>query len=163
MQINQDSIEQIDEKWKGKQVFIGEQSDGHRRKVVKKECQKCEEEFYVPISELKRGRGKYCSLSCIQRKSIPNMSGQNNPNYVDGNSSTVKNWYEKKKKESECSNNECDESRAEALVFHHRDDEEKEEAVSEMVRMNRPIEEIVEEAKKCDILCRNCHAVLHNS
>lgn len=32
-------------------------------------------------------------------------------------------------------------------------------SVMEMVRLGRPLEVIVEEANKCDVRCKNCHAI----
>jgi predicted HNH restriction endonuclease len=47
-----------------------------------------------------------------------------------------------------------------ALEFHHEGD--KEESVSRLIK-NNSREKILKEAKKCIILCANCHRELHNS
>ncbi len=57
----------------------------------------------------------------------------------------------------------CRESRTPALTFHHRDPNEKEFNFCKMA--DNPSENskkrFLEEMKKCDILCANCHRVLH--
>ncbi len=47
------------------------------------------------------------------------------------------------------------------LQFHHRNPEEKIVNIDVRVLTNRTWEFCVEEAKKCDILCANCHAEHH--
>ena len=47
------------------------------------------------------------------------------------------------------------------LDFHHRDGEEKEEKISFLIRHKR-WKCIEDELKKCDLLCRNCHAEFHS-
>lgn len=55
----------------------------------------------------------------------------------------------------------CGESRLPCLDFHHRDKTEKTENISTMLHNGEDIQVIIKEASKCDILCRNCHAVEH--
>ncbi len=45
------------------------------------------------------------------------------------------------------------------LQFHH--DHNKVEAISIMIRKNIPYKKIEEEAKKCQLLCPNCHMRIH--
>lgn len=54
------------------------------------------------------------------------------------------------------------------LDFHHIDPEEKRFSISryfsrrcELSGIVSSIEEVIEEAKKCKVLCRNCHSILH--
>lgn len=47
------------------------------------------------------------------------------------------------------------------LEFHHRVPAEKSFSISEAIRSRYPIKDIIFEIKKCDVLCRNCHAILH--
>ena len=44
------------------------------------------------------------------------------------------------------------------LVAHHRNPEEKERPISDWWRIG--FEPLIEELKKCDILCYNCHAIV---
>lgn len=46
-----------------------------------------------------------------------------------------------------------------ALQLHHRDPKEKEYSISRM--RNYSEEKIIAELGKCDILCANCHALVH--
>jgi len=43
--------------------------------------------------------------------------------------------------------------------FHHK--YEKEECVSILIRNNRKLETILNEASKCELLCSNCHRLRH--
>ncbi len=43
--------------------------------------------------------------------------------------------------------------------FHHTD--EKSECVSILIRNNRKLETILNEASKCELLCSNCHRIRH--
>lgn len=54
----------------------------------------------------------------------------------------------------------CGFSDSRALVFHHRDPSTKSDCVSRMVR-TAGIARIKAEIDKCDVLCANCHAILH--
>ena len=47
-----------------------------------------------------------------------------------------------------------------ALSFHHKDRKNKVFAISAYLSL--PIEDLIEEVKKCRLLCLNCHAELHN-
>lgn len=48
---------------------------------------------------------------------------------------------------------------AAALVFHHRDPSEKERTVSAFLRVGWAA--VKKELAKCDVLCANCHAIVH--
>lgn len=57
---------------------------------------------------------------------------------------------------------DCDESDPVVLQFHHRKREGKVEAISNMISQRRPLERILKEIEKCDILCANCHLKHHH-
>lgn len=44
------------------------------------------------------------------------------------------------------------------LIFHHRDPAEKQFTIRSSNRTHRVVDR---EVAKCDILCRNCHAIVH--
>ena len=48
-----------------------------------------------------------------------------------------------------------------ALSFHHRDPATKAFPLERRQMSGRPWDELVAEAKKCTLLCLNCHAILH--
>lgn len=50
---------------------------------------------------------------------------------------------------------------ARALQFHHRDKSTKDHTVAIMTRKGMNISVIMAEIEKCDVICANCHAELH--
>jgi hypothetical protein len=56
---------------------------------------------------------------------------------------------------------QCGESHISCLVFHHRNPKEKNFTIAKMVSGKMKKELILEEIKKCDVLCANCHRKLH--
>lgn len=52
---------------------------------------------------------------------------------------------------------ECGEDDPVVLEFHHRDGDEKERAISELIGGGYSIETIQKEIDKCDVMCANCH------
>lgn len=56
---------------------------------------------------------------------------------------------------------DCGFTDARALVFHHRDPDEKEFEISYGFTHNFGMELMKKEAEKCDVLCQNCHTILH--
>lgn len=49
-----------------------------------------------------------------------------------------------------------------ALSFHHRDPSEKSFGIDARNISNRSMAAVLLEAEKCDLLCMNCHAEVHN-
>lgn len=68
-------------------------------------------------------------------------------------------WYREYKKTLQCQT--CGEDHPATLDFHHRNPDEKDRTVYDMVRHNCGMDRILEEVKKCDVLCANCHRKLH--
>ena len=54
----------------------------------------------------------------------------------------------------------CGENNSVCLTFHHRDPNQKELNVGKLVKIG--LSKVIREIKKCDILCLNCHAKIHN-
>lgn len=65
------------------------------------------------------------------------------------------------KQESCCA--KCKETFVFALDFHHLDPKSKIDSVSEMLQQHKPISQILEEIKKCILLCSNCHKKGHRN
>ena len=61
------------------------------------------------------------------------------------------------KKEHGCS--KCPERRPPCLEFHHRDRSTKEFTLAQARQSHIHIDRIKKEIAKCDLLCRNCHAM----
>lgn len=105
-------------------------------------CNECGDTFeYYPS----RRRGAYCS-DC---------------SHIDvdehGRQARNRRRVQQVKENVGCAN--CSEEHSQVLEFHHLD-EEKVDDISNM--LNRPWEEVKQEMKKCMLLCRNCHAKVHN-
>lgn len=67
-------------------------------------------------------------------------------------------WLQKIKSEMGC--NVCGEKRGPCLIFHHRDPNEKEIEIADAVwKISK--KRILEEIKKCDVMCANCHLLFH--
>ena len=67
-------------------------------------------------------------------------------------------WIKQLKDSLQCVN--CGESRNWVLEFHHTDPSKKELEVSNLIlRVSK--EKVLEEVKKCIVLCCNCHRDLH--
>ena len=45
--------------------------------------------------------------------------------------------------------------------FHHKDPSQKDNHVSILIKDNRKLETILNEASKCELLCSNCHRLRH--
>lgn len=71
----------------------------------------------------------------------------------------VREEYEAFKKTLKCE--ECGEKHNACLSFHHTDPTQKDGAISEMLANRQSMQRILEEVKKCRVLCLNCHAKLH--
>lgn len=55
----------------------------------------------------------------------------------------------------------CGESDVCCLEYHHRDSNQKDFSVSHGVKQGYSREKIINEITKCDLLCSNCHSILH--
>jgi 5-methylcytosine-specific restriction endonuclease McrA len=55
----------------------------------------------------------------------------------------------------------CGENEPACLDFHHTNPSEKEMAVREILNKNRSFARLMEEVKKCVVLCSNCHRKFH--
>jgi len=57
---------------------------------------------------------------------------------------------------------DCDKQYPSACYdFHHTDPNKKDDCVSILIRNNRKLETILNEASKCELLCSNCHRIRH--
>jgi hypothetical protein len=76
---------------------------------------------------------------------------------VKARKAKTKAWFNEWKKTLKCSR--CPEKDPDCLDFHHRDEAEKDRSISKMAGFSK--EAILAEAKKCDVLCSNCHRKHH--
>ena len=70
-----------------------------------------------------------------------------------------KRWLEDYKRNLKCI--VCGEADPATLDFHHRDTKTKERGICYFVSNGYSVKKILQEIKKCDILCSNCHRKLH--
>lgn len=63
------------------------------------------------------------------------------------------------KLKAQCS--KCKENHPGCLVFHHIDKSQKEFTISDATKNGWSLKRILKEIEKCDILCANCHSILH--
>lgn len=119
-----------------------------------KNCVVCNEE----ISGQKK---MYCSNNCKQKHHYDRVKEQTNTYH----SQTIRSY--KRKLElvnllgGSCKYCGYDKNLA-ALEFHHRDPNGKESQLDMRTLSNRSMSYILEEVKKCDLLCSNCHREYHN-
>ena len=63
------------------------------------------------------------------------------------------------KSASKCA--KCGESRGYVLDYHHLDPSIKEEGIARMTSNKYRLEAVIDEIKKCVVLCSNCHREFH--
>jgi hypothetical protein len=68
-------------------------------------------------------------------------------------------WFEELKKEKCCY--KCGFDHPAALDFHHRNPDDKLYEVALMPQWGISKKKILAEIEKCDVLCANCHRILH--
>ena len=78
----------------------------------------------------------------------------------------VKIQYQKRKQivqdiKSNCACAKCGETRGYVLDYHHVDPNEKDNTIARLTSNSTKIENVLEEVKKCIVLCANCHREYH--
>jgi hypothetical protein len=75
--------------------------------------------------------------------------------------SELRQWLQRYKSRLCCQR--CGEIHPACLQFHHRDRKRKSYTISQVIgsRRNLSLAKLEEEISKCDILCGNCHALVH--
>lgn len=68
-------------------------------------------------------------------------------------------WVNEIKSTNGCK--ECGFSHIATIDFHHRDPTVKEVGIAQSIRRGWSKKRILKEIEKCDILCSNCHRILH--
>ncbi len=80
--------------------------------------------------------------------------------YSENRRSEIKKWFNDYKKTLKCSR--CSENDWRCLDFNHNKNTRKVNKVSAMVSIGCSKKKILEEIKKCTVLCANCHRKFHN-
>ena len=125
-----------------------------------KKCSKCNEEkelnqFYVNNQNKKSGLSAYCK-KC--QKTDKKIHYKNNKEQYTKNVFNNSLWLLEIKMELKCER--CGFDHPAALDFHHKDPTQKEFGIGgRSTKKNR--EKTLEEIKKCEVLCSNCHRIEH--
>ncbi len=125
-------------------------------------CGRCKREREVSFfntNKRKRGYQSWCK-ECIKEYDKERFQLNKEKRRIQRNErrSLIRKWFAEYKENLKCK--ECGFSHPASLDFHHRDLKTKTKNVSDMVR-NHSIESIKKEIEKCDVLCANCHRILH--
>jgi hypothetical protein len=128
-------------------------------------CSNCHEkktleEFYKCNSR-KDGRQNYCKtclLDTTKRDYIKNNRKTLFTQRANERRALCKEYADNIKRENGCRC--CDETEVVCLDFHHKDSEEKEHQISYLV-LAKSMKKLIEEIKKCDVVCSNCHRKIH--
>ena len=130
-----------------------------------KKCSKCkqdkvENEFGVSL-RTKDKLNSWCK-SCVREKSKQwyaenfNISKKKNSKRIQDR----RNWLNELKEQLKCI--KCEENHISCLDFHHLDSSQKEFGIAESInRLYYSKEKIINEIKKCIVLCSNCHKKFH--
>jgi hypothetical protein len=130
-----------------------------------KKCSKCKEdkelnEFGVNNYNLKDGKSSYCK-KCM-RDTVKIDYNNNKKKYNNRNKLYKRNqteWYKEYKATLSCS--KCGFQHPAVIDFHHKDPKQKDFTIGSELYNGKSVEEIKKEIDKCDILCANCHRILH--
>lgn len=71
----------------------------------------------------------------------------------------LREWLDGYKSTLKCER--CPESHPATLDFHHRDGDEKDFSIGDVLRKGWSRARVEKEIAKCEVLCANCHRILH--
>lgn len=71
----------------------------------------------------------------------------------------IKKWFLEYKSDLAC--NRCGDKHPAIIDFHHENSDEKEANIAKLVANGYSIDSILEEIKKCEVVCSNCHRKIH--
>ena len=130
-------------------------------------CEICNNS-YIPNS----GFQKVCSSECryevsrIRQLKRYHEIRKYDTNYMDSLKRYAKEYRKRNrkyidniKKQSQCKL--CGYDDCIALVFHHRDPSEKEVNIPTLCGNRCSMKKVISELNKCNIVCQNCHTILH--
>lgn len=123
---------------------------------IKKVCSKCKKEKEIAefgkCKNNKDGLQFYCKLC---RKEIDSERKE------DFKQARIKrrNWFNSLKQNCTCE--KCNDNRWYILDYHHLDPSKKDFTIGSFWRDGINKMKIIEEIKKCILLCRNCHSEFH--
>jgi hypothetical protein len=149
-------LETTERSFQGLQVFR-HRKYGKPELVVTSNCDYCGRRCLVPLRKYRSKERIFCDPTCSGKFYSGDHSGKSNPAYrgkID--------YVSKIKSKGSCIR--CGEENEALLCFHHRNPENKVEAVSRMaVSAEYDLHDIKQEIEKCDIVCNSCHNTIHGS
>jgi hypothetical protein len=129
-----------------------------------KTCHKCgnpKELDEFPANKTKKdGRSETC-LVCKREYNRKHYEA-NKGYYIDKSQkrkNLARQLFKEYKSKLKCGH--CGQDHPATLQFHHKDPSEKKFTISTAIGRNWPLSKIEEEIVKCEVLCANCHAILH--
>ncbi len=126
-------------------------------------CRKCknnlnESEFYIDSKNKKTGLSAWCKICQKEYKKQDYID--NRDRYIETFKRNTKWWFDIKKG-LKCER--CGFSHPAALDFHHKDPSQKQFELGGRNSYKKNEKKILEEMKKCEVLCSNCHRIEHAS
>jgi len=129
-----------------------------------KKCSKCKDEkeateFYRNKKH-KDGLQNFCK-TCTKEHSQQQYQSDKSSRRLKTKQRRIETlkWIRELKKELVCE--QCGEDHPAALDFHHKDQSKKDFSISYACKMGYSRERILEEIKKCNVWCSNCHRIHH--
>jgi hypothetical protein len=128
-----------------------------------KTCSRCRED--KPETDFNKRSVNKLSSECKEchRKLVKENYEKNKEYYLQKakrRRKELREWYKSIKSELKC--NRCEENHWSCLEFHHEDPKEKEINIPLAVWKGWSKKRILEEIKKCEVLCANCHRKHHH-
>ena len=129
-----------------------------------KKCSRCKEE--KDELEFNKKSGRTSQTYCKDCQSIKHLEWYEKnkikrKEQIYNRRREITQWLYEQKEKIKMSCSICGEDRFPTLDFHHRDSSEKEYNIGSMAHRGLSKENILKEIEKCDILCSNCHRILH--
>lgn len=129
-----------------------------------KRCNMCEQELSIDNfsrnKSKKDGHNGHCRRC---HKQYRDQHYRNNKQKIVGQivarRTELNNFVRQYKQDAGCKN--CGQTHVAILDFHHRNGEDKEICIANGVRHGWSKKRLMSEIKKCDVLCANCHRILH--
>lgn len=119
--------------------------------MEKRKCRYCKKEYSIEefeIANIIKGK-EYRRWKCKECYNIQKNKRRNE----------IKKWFIDFKKTLKCE--ECEEDDFRVLDFHHKNREEKDFMIGDVIKRGYSEKTIMKEVEKCKVLCCKCHRILH--
>ena len=137
------------------------------KKTKRKRCSQCKKLKDAKNGFYRKSRGKPA-----RRPECKECTKQNRSKYYHDNLPLIierkakqrirdRQWLQNLKGQLACKG--CGEDDSRCLDFHHRDPKKKSGSIGNAIRQGWSRRRILDEIKKCDVLCANCHRKKHHS